>query len=59
MVSCILAIGPYTNPKTHKLNYAHRQTNKTYKHQTDKQITTVKQTKNKQKGEADRTVTAR
>ena len=33
MVYCILAIGPYTNPKTHKLNCAHRRTNKKYKQQ--------------------------
>ena len=58
MVYCILAIGPYTGPKTHKLNYAHRQIRHT-NNKTDKQITTNKQNKKqeKRKREADKTVT--
>ena len=48
-----MAIGPYTNPKTHKLNYAQRQTNKTYKQQN-------KQTNNNKERERERiTITTR
>ena len=52
MFYCILAIRPYTNPKTYKLTYAHRQTNKTYKQQntqTNNNSQTNKQNKNKTK----------
>ena len=49
--NCILAIF-YTNPRTHKLNYAHRQINTTHKQQSKETNETkqqqTKQTKNKQ-----------
>ena len=45
----------YTNPKTQKLNYAHRQTNK-IRHTNNK---TDSQTNKNKKGEADQTVTPR
>ena len=55
MIYCILAIGPYTNRNT-KQNYAHTQTNKTYKQQytqTNKTDTNKQTNKNIKQKKAD------
>ena len=56
-VYCILAIGSYTNhihiqTANTKLNYAHRQTNKTYKQQNTQTNKTYQQTTNNKQKES-------
>ena len=53
MVYCILAIGPYIyKPQNTQLNYAHRQTNKTYKQQNTQTNKTYQQTTNNKQKES-------